>query len=88
MKVLAALKTVSFGVGTVCFTDNFQVSETIIHGSVLYMMFESMAGDEELLLEYLPKLARHHARLISSKHKKVFDIEGLLGAIDCMHLLW
>jgi hypothetical protein len=42
MKVLAALKTIAFGVGAVCFTDYFQISETTIHGSVLWM-FESMA---------------------------------------------
>jgi hypothetical protein len=87
MKVLAALKTVAFGVGAVCFTDYFQISETTIHYSVLWM-FESMAHDEELLSVYLPKLTRHHARIISKKHKEVFDVEGLLGAIDCMHLWW
>jgi hypothetical protein len=80
-------KAVVFGVGGVSFTDYFQISETTIHDSVLWM-FESMACDEELLLVYLPKLTLHHARLILAKQKEVFNVDGLLGAINCMHLWW
>lgn len=84
-KVLLPIRVLAYGVAAHCFCDYFQMSTTTARECVtrFNQSIPLLFGDEYLRLPDAQDL-----RSITSLHKRVHGVEGMLGSLDCMHTYW
>lgn len=85
VKILAALKTISYGITANCFTDYFEMGETVMRETVLHFArgVRNCYSDT-----YLRNMTKSDVERITSLHESIFGIQGFLGCLDCMHVYW
>ena len=87
VKVLIALKCLAYGVSSSAFQDYFQMSEST--GQKCIKRFTmAIAQDQDLKAHYLRPLNRVDARRVVQHHLDQHGVAGMIGSLDCMHLVW
>jgi hypothetical protein len=87
VKVLMALKCLAYGVSSSTFQDYFQMSEST--GQKCIKRFTmAIAQDQEFKDHYLRPLNRVDARRVVQQHLDRHGVAGMIGSLDCMHLVW
>ena len=86
-KVLGILKCIAFGCSGVAFHDYHQMARNIFTTN-LKAFFRAILADPRLREKYLWAPTRTDAHRVVALHKKKHKVNGLLGGIDCLHLMW
>ena len=84
-KVLLPLKCLAFGVAPHAFCDYFQMSKTL--ACEAYLLFTKYIN-EIFKGKYLRLPTKSDAGNILRLHESVHGIAGMMGSLDCMHVLW
>jgi hypothetical protein len=84
-KVLLPLRVLAYGVAPHTFNDYFQVSVSMARSCVKRFNRKMV---EIFKPEFLRKPTAEDIREITSLHKTVHGVDGMLGSMDCMHTYW
>ena len=84
-KVLLPLRVLAYGVAPHTFNDYFQMSISMARSSV--MRFNRKVV-ELFSSEYMRLPTVQDLQEITTLHKKVHGVDGMLGSLDCMHTYW
>jgi hypothetical protein len=87
VKVLGVLKCIAFGCSGVAFRDYHQMGRNTTT-ECIKAFFSAILADPELRGTYLRSPTRADAKRITGLHKEKHGVDGMLGSLDCMHVLW
>jgi hypothetical protein len=84
-KILLPLKTFAYGVPPHTFTDYFQMSDSLARTACeeFCIMMKRLYAEEYLRVPTARDLTN-----IVKLHKAIHGVDGILGALDCMHIGW
>lgn len=85
-KILIALKYLSYGCSVNAFRDYFQVGEST--ALLCVKKFIRILAHSELRDVYCAPLTAADTKKIESMHHEVHGIRGMLGSLDCSHVVW
>jgi hypothetical protein len=84
-KVLLPLRVLAYGVAPHTFNDYFQMSISMARSCLKRF-------NESIVRIFTPEFMRlptaEDLKGITTLHKKVHGVEGMLGSLDCMHTYW
>ena len=87
VKVLMALKLVAYSCSPSAFQDYFQMSLTTARKCFLKLS-RIVSRDEELRSIFARPMTRADARRVAAIHEERHGIAGMIGSLDCMHVVW
>ncbi len=86
-KLLMALKVNAYGVAANAFRDYFQMGESTAR-KCCELLNEALMHCKELTTIYLRKMTKADAQRVAQLHFVKHGIHGMLGCLDCMHVVW
>lgn len=86
-KILIALKHLGHGCSANAWVDYFQMGESTSRLCV-EMFCRCIAFNKNLREEYLRSYTVEDAKEVTSLHETVHGVPGMLGSLDCMHVVW
>jgi Plant transposon protein len=86
-KILMALQILGYGCSPTAFMAYFQMSEKTGRYS-LRNFCRVVAHHPMLRQNYLRRMSKSDAMVVSNMHYHEFGIRGCIGALDCMHVWW
>ena len=87
VKFLMGLKLMAYGCSPSAFMDYFQMGETAARQCLLRLC-TVLSSHPDLTSVYLRAMSRNDARNISRLHEEQHGVSGMIGCLDCMHVLW
>jgi Plant transposon protein len=87
VKLLMSLKLLAYGCSPSAFLAYFQMGETTAR-QCLTRFALIMSSHPDILEVYLRPLSRSDAKQVTSLHRDVHGVEGMVGCLDCMHVGW
>jgi hypothetical protein len=85
-KILIALKYLSYGCSVNSFRDYFQIGEST--ALLCVKKFIKLVSNSELHGTYLAPMTLADTKRIERYHHNVHGIQGMLGSLDCSHVIW
>jgi Plant transposon protein len=87
VKVLMALKLLSYGVSASAFMDYFQMSDQTGR-QCLKIFCRVISNHPGLRAKYMKSMTKREAMALSNMHYHHFGVRGCIGCLDCMHVYW
>ena len=87
VKLMAALKVISFGVLFGTFCDYFQMGKSTVHHAVSKFA-RGVFQIDEITEKYLRKLMKSDAKKVFELHNNQHGMSGMIGCLDWMHVPW
>lgn len=87
-KILIALKMLAYGTSGSAFVDYFQMGKTTAQLCYMSLVRVVSNPDGELSSVYLRNMTRSDARKASALHNEMHGVAGMIGSLDCMHVVW
>jgi len=87
VKILMALEVNAYGVAANAFRDYYQMGESTAH-KCCDSFNEAITQCTELTSIFLRKMTKADARRVAQLHFSKHGIHGMLGCLDCMHIIW
>jgi len=84
---MMALKVNAYGVAANAFHNYFQMGESMAR-KCCECFNEALSNCNELTNIYLRKMTKHDVQRIVQLHKMAHGVAGMLGSLDCMHVIW
>ena len=84
-KIMLPLKMLAFGVPPRAFLDYFQMSPQLARDCFLHFIEDL---PHVFGRHYLQPPNKGQVKQICQLHKSVHGVPGMLGSLDCMHMLW
>jgi Plant transposon protein len=86
-KILFALQMLAFGVSPSALLHYYQMGETTARLG-FKKLCKIMAHSPALRARYFRKMTRSDAMKVSDLHHRVHGVQGMVGSLDCMHVVW
>ena len=87
VKMICALKVLAFGTSAIANIDYLQIS-TSTAAKCLVQFCTTLARKSCFSKVYLRDMNALDAKRVTEMHKRVTGIDGIIGALDCMHVVW
>lgn len=87
-KLLIALEMMACGVSGSAFVDYFQMGLSTAQQCLLKLIAVISDQEGDLAEIYLRKMTRADAKKANELHEEHHHVSGMVGSLDCMHILW
>lgn len=85
-KILIGLKYLAYGTTVNAFRDYFQVGESTAMKCVKLLTKE--VTNSPFRKEYFKSMTSSDARRVEAYHSTVHGVRGMIGSLDCSHVVW